>query len=81
MNIDSMNWSILERVSERGHRAMIANIDLLRDAKKNVGRVRTIILEFQKSANNETFLVLYTDPNDIQIAKSVLRSGCVRVSA
>lgn len=59
-------------------RRAIANIDLLRDAKKNVGRVRSIILEFQKSANNETFLAKYNDPNDIQIAKSVLKSGCVR---
>lgn len=76
-----MNYSILERVSERGERAMIANVDLLRDAKKNSERVKTIILEFQKSANNETFLAKYSDPQDLQIAKSVLKSGCVRVSA
>ena len=76
-----MNYSILERVSERGERAMIANVDLLREAKKNSERVKTIILEFQKSANNETFLAKYSDPQDLQIAKSVLKSGCVRVSA
>lgn len=73
-----MNDSIFERVSQSRQRAMIANVDLLRDAKKNVGRVRSIILEFQKSANNETFLAKYSDPNDLQIAKSVLKAGCVR---
>lgn len=78
MDFDNMTWSILERVSERGQRVMIANIDILREAKKNVGRVRSIILEFQKSANNETFLAKYSDPNDLQIAKSVLKAGCVR---
>lgn len=78
MNFEDINWSILEVVSQSSQRAMIANVDLLRDAKKNVGRVRSIILEFQKSANNETFLAKYSDPNDLQIAKSVLKSGCVR---
>lgn len=70
--------SIKEQIQLTADRRAIANIDLLRDAKKNIGRVRTIILEFQKSANNETFLAKYTDPNDIQIAKSVLKAGCVR---
>lgn len=71
---------IRDQIELNAERRMIANVDLLRDAKRNVGRVRTIILEFQKSANNETFLAKYTDPNDTQIAKSVMKSGCVRVS-
>lgn len=70
--------SIREQIQLTADRRAIANIDLLRDAKKNVGRVRNIILEFQKSANNETFLAKYSDPNDLQIAKSVLKAGCVR---
>ena len=73
-----MNESIFRRVSERGHRAMIANVDLLRDAKKNVGRVRTIILDYQNSISDIEFLAKYKDDNDLTIARSVMKSGCVR---
>jgi len=73
-----MSQSILQRVSERGQRAMIANVDLLRDAKKNTGRVRSIILDYQNSTSDREFLSKYKN-NDLVIARSVIKAGCARI--